>query len=112
MKPLQGPRNVKPPLSIPVPFPPSPSCNFPPSPSPSRTLTCPSSEPASILGAAAESGPARGDMRTQVTVFWKLFSRRSRRPPPTKSQMHSWLPPAVTKSEPASKNTMIKTEES
>lgn len=47
----------------------------------SNTFTWPSSEPANIRGAAAESGPARGDMRTQLTVFWKFDRRRSSLPP-------------------------------
>jgi len=66
-----------------------------------HTLTCPSSEPASRRGAAEESGPAMGDSRTAVTVFWKFVSFFSSRPPPTRSHTHSWLPPAVTTSEPA-----------
>lgn len=56
-----------------------------------------------MRGAALLSGPASGEMATHVTVFWKLDSRLSSRPPPTKSHTHSEEPPAVTSSEPASK---------
>lgn len=53
-----------------------------------------------MRGAADDSGPAMGDILTHVTVFWKLASRLSRRPPPTRSHTHSWLPPALTSMEP------------
>ncbi len=49
-----------------------------------RTLTWPSSDPASMRGAAADSGPAIGDRRTHVTVFWKFESLRARRDTSTK----------------------------
>lgn len=64
------------------------------------TFTWPSRDPASMRGAADDSGPAMGDILTHVTVFWKLASRLSRRPPPTRSHTHNWLPPALTSMEP------------
>lgn len=68
------------------------------------TLRWPSREPASMRGEAEESGPAMGDSVTQVTVFWKLESFRSRRPPPTMSHTFREFPPADTSREPAKQN--------
>lgn len=64
-------------------------------------LTWPSSEPDSMRGATAPSGPALGVSSTEVIVFWWLHSRRSRRPPENRSHTHSCVPPAVTSREPA-----------
>ena len=65
------------------------------------TLTCVSREPVSSLGAALLAGPAWAATRRQVTVFWWLSRRASRRPPPRMSQTHTLVPPAVTARVPA-----------